>query len=350
VFEPTGNAAACWPAAPATAAGPGARPRSWPPSPAHATASTPAGHRRRPADPRSVYAVVPTFSYPDGPGGSFRGTVVVARSRNGGRSWQPPRSVWAAGAGWLTTGHQLVVLPEGTLLDVFVLLDLRSDPQRPALQVGVLRSGDRGGGWSPLTVIAELRSVGVTDLEGGDPVAGGTRFRPAVAVDSASGRVLVAWQDARFSQGQADVIALAFSADAGVTRSAPEKASATPTDVPAPDQQAFAPNLVVACDGTVGVSYFDVRHNDAGAALWTDRWLVGCHPAATSACPGPGAPAEARLTPTSFDMRQAHLLTSVGPPGCFLGDYQGLTSTGRGFLAVFAQPHDDDPASVFAAR
>jgi hypothetical protein len=52
---------------------------------------------------------------------------------------------------------------------------------------------------------------------------------------------------------------------------------------------------------------------------------------------------------SSFDIRQAHLLTSVGPPGFFLGDYQGLTSTGRGFLAVFAQPHDNDPASVFAA-
>jgi hypothetical protein len=48
-------------------------------------------------------------------------------------------------------------------------------------------------------------------------------------------------------------------------------------------------------------------------------------------------------------MRQAHLLTSVGPPGFFLGDYMGLTSIGRDFLAVFAQPHDNDPASVFAA-
>jgi hypothetical protein len=105
----------------------------------------------------------------------------------------------------------------------------------------------------------------------------------------------------------------------------------------------------VALDGTVGVSYFDLRYSDAGAALPTDRWLVGCHPTATPACSGPGARAEVRLTPSSFDIRQAHLLTSVGPPGFFLGDYQGLTSTGRGFLAVFAQPHDNDPASVFAA-
>jgi hypothetical protein len=212
-----------------------------------------------------------------------------------------------------------------------------------------MRSEDWGASWSPPAVIADLRSVGIGDPETGDPVAGGTRWQPAVAVDAASGRVYVAWQDARFSQGQADAIALARSADAGSTWTTPQKVNATPTDIPVGNQQAFAPNLAVAADGTVGVSYFDFRHNDAGAALWTDRWLVGCHPAATLACPGPGVWAEARLTPTSFDIRQAHRLTEAGPPGFFLGDYMGLTSIGRGFLAVFAQPHDHDPASVFAA-
>jgi hypothetical protein len=83
------------------------------------------------------------------------------------------------------------------------------------------------------------------------------------------------------------------------------------------NQQAFAPNLAVASDGTVGVSYFDFRHNDAGVALPTDRWLVGCQPTANPACTGRPARPEARLTVTSFDMRRAHLLTSVGPPGFF---------------------------------
>jgi hypothetical protein len=194
-----------------------------------------------PADPRAVYAVVPTFSSPSGPGGSFRGTVVFARSRNGGRSWQPPRTVLDTGDGRLTTGHQLAVLPGGTLLDVFVLIDLRTDPQRPALQVAVTRSGDRGDSWSPLTVIADLQSAGITDPETGDPVASGTRLQPAMAVDAASGRVHVAWQDARFSQGQADAIALAFSADQGATWSAPTKVNATPATIPVRNQQAFAP-------------------------------------------------------------------------------------------------------------
>jgi hypothetical protein len=41
-------------------------------------------------------------------------------------------------------------------------------------------------------VVADLRSVGVTDPESGDPVASGTRWQPAVAVDATSGRVYVA--------------------------------------------------------------------------------------------------------------------------------------------------------------
>lgn len=169
------------------------------------------------------------------------------------------------------------------------------------------------------------------------------------AVDLASGRVHVAWQDARFSHGQADAIALAWSPDDGTTWTTPAKVNATPTNIPVRNQQAFAPNLAVATDGTVGVSYFDFRHNDPAATLPTDRWLVRCHPTANPACTGRPARPEARLTTTSFDMRQAHRLTSIGPPGFFLGDYMGLTSTGRDFLAVFAQPHSNDPASVFAA-
>src|SRR6266540_1351116 len=302
-----------------------------------------------PAYPRTVYGVVPTFSYPAAPDGSFRGTVAFARSLDAGRSWQPARTVLDTGAGRLTTGHQLAVLPDRTLLDVFTLIDLREDPRRPALRVAVMRSNDRGGTWSPPTVVADIRSVGVADPETGDPVAGGTRFQPAVAVDPASGRVHVAWQDSRFSQGRADAIALAWSADDGTTWTAPKKVNATPTNIPRRNQQAFAPNLAVATDGTVGVSYFDFRHNDGKATLPTDRWLVRCHPTANPACTARPARPETRLTAVSFDMRQAHRLTSVGPPGFFLGDYMGLTSTGRDFLAVFAQPHDNDPASVFAA-
>lgn len=34
----------------------------------------------------------------------------------------------------------------------------------------------------------------------------------------------------------------------------------------------------------------------------------------------------------------------------FLRDYMGLTNAGKDFLALFSQPHDGDPVSVFARR
>jgi BNR repeat-like domain len=301
------------------------------------------------ADPRLVYGVVPFFAYPDSAGGAFRGTVAFARSRDGGRNWSAPRSILDTGDGRLTTGHQLAVLRGGVLVDVFTLLDLGADPRRPRLRVAVMRSEDRGRTWSQPAIVAEVRSVGVTDPETGDLVASGTRLQPAVAVDPAGGWVFVAWQDARFSQGQADAIALSWSRDGARTWSDPVKANATPTDVAAGNQQAFSPSLAAAADGTLGVGYSDFRFNDQGVALPTDRWLARCRPAAPPAC-GPPVRGETRLTASSFDMRQAHLLTEAGPPGFFLGDYQGLASAGSDFLAVFAQPYQHDPASVFARR
>jgi hypothetical protein len=275
--------------------------------------------------------------------------VAFARSRDGGRSWSAARSILDTGDGRLTTEHQLAVLRGGLLVDVFTLLDLGEDPRRPRLQVAVMRSEDRGRTWSPPSTVAELRSVGVTDPESGDLVASGTRLQPAVAVDPAGDRVFVAWQDARFSQGPADAIALSWSRDGARTWSDPVQANATPTDVLVPNQQAFSPSLAVAADGTLGVNYSDFRFNDEGVALATDRWLLRCRPAASLPC-APPARRETRLTASSFDMRRAHLFTVVGPPGSFLGDYQGLASAGSDFLAAFAQPHQHDPASVFARR
>jgi hypothetical protein len=51
------------------------------------------------------------------------------------------------------------------------------------------------------------------------------------------------------------------------------------------------------------------------------------------------------VTANSFDVRLAPFAR-----GLFLGDYEGLTSQSGQFLALFAQTHGWDPASVFFAR
>jgi hypothetical protein len=257
--------------------------------------------------------------------------VVFARSRDGGSSWLPARSILDTGADRLTTGHQLVVLPGGSLLDVFTLIGLHTDPQQPELQVAMMRSDDRGDSWSRPTGIAELRSVGVVDPESGVPVASGTRLQPAVAVDAASGRAFVAWQDARFSRGQADAIALSWSRDGGRTWSRPVKANVTPIDIPVQTSRRSRR-----------------RWRYRPMARWASATLTSA--STTRASPWRPIAGCCAAAPPHRRMRQAHRLTQAGPPGFFLGDYQGLNSAASDFLAVFAQPHQDDPASVFARR
>lgn len=302
-----------------------------------------------PTDPGLVYSVVPRFSEPDANGGAFRGKVYFTRSRDGGKTWRPARKIFDTGKGGLTTGHQIVVLPDGTLVDVFTLISFADNPRQSETHVAVVRSTNQGRSWSRLTIVAELRSAGATDPQTGDPVASGSSFLTDAAVDPATGRIHLVWQDARFQGGQADAIALSSSADGGRTWTRPVKVNATPTNIPVADQQAFTASVDVTARGAVGVAYSDFRRNDEATALWTDRYLVRCHPRAAEGCTSAGGFGdEVRLTEASFDMRQAPYLQSIGPGGFFLGDYMGLTATGRDFVAVFARPHRDDPASVYA--
>jgi hypothetical protein len=51
-----------------------------------------------------------------------------------------------------------------------------------------------------------------------------------------------------------------------------------------------------------------------------------------------------RLTDASFDLKKA------AQNGSFVGDYEGLTTIGRDFVAAWSMPHDNDLDSVFFRR
>ncbi|MFD2420543.1 sialidase family protein [Amycolatopsis pigmentata] len=280
-----------------------------------------------PADPRSVYSVAPKFSEPFLDGVPYRGRVYVSRSRDAGRDWDPPVLAYDTGDGALATGHQLLALPDRTLLDVFTLVRQPGSAGQ-SKEIAVMRSTDHGAHWSAPATVAGLSSRGTYDPRDHHPVNTGSSLVAAAAVDPETGRVYVAWQDARFTNGIADAIAASVSADGGHTWSPPVRVNATPATIPVAGRQAFAPTVAVARDGTVGVASYDFRHDDDNTPLWTDRWLVRCRPDLAEC-------AEERLTGTSFDTRAATDI-GVGPPGFFLGSTQGLAAAGRDFLAVFA--------------
>lgn len=261
----------------------------------------------------------------------FREDALFARTTDGGATWQPAQNLTNFQANESAFGNQIVVEPDGTLLDVFTHLKGSGNQGAKADQnhVGVMRSTDNGLHWSGIIDGPAEEVIDVTDPDTGAPVRDGEPVLD-VAVDPSNGNLYAVWVDARFSGFAHDDIALSMSTDGGLTWSDPIKVNQAPTNIPAGDQQAFTPSVAVAADGTVAVTYYDLRNNTAAPGLATDYWLV--HASGNFTNPSSWSSDEKRLTNASFDMEQA-------PPtsrGYFLGDYDGLSAAGNNFYSLFA--------------
>jgi len=299
-----------------------------------------------PADSRYVYAVWDRLVFPSDRSrgdasalraSAYRGPTWFARTIDGGATWEAARQIYDPGQNNQTIGNQIAVLGNGTLVNIFdEILNFKNAKKQRGLNVAVIRSSDRGATWGRRIVVDRLGAVGVRDPDTGFPVRTGDII-PDIA---ASGQnVYAVWQDARFTGGVADQVLFSQSADGGLTWSPSIRVSQSPGSV-----QAFTPSVDVRPDGTVVVSYYDFRNNDAGTPLETDYWAVSC--ASTSNCAAASSwGSEVRLTDTSFDMAQAPVAR-----GYFVGDYEGLANDGGDFLAFFSQQHGTDGASIFARR
>ncbi len=271
---------------------------------------------------------------------SFREPAWFSRTTDGGLTWEPARNIYDRSEFNGTIGNQILVAKNGDLLDFFdeFFIHKNSDKQRGE-SMSVIRSTDKGVTWSKQsTVIAPSREIGAFDPDTGRPIRaeGGL---PEVAIDRASGAIYVVWQDASFSG--VDEIAFSKSTDNGKTWSMPIKVNQTPRSSTAADQQAFVAGVHVTPNGTVAVTYYDFRNNDANPGVPTDHWIVHCHSDCTSAASWTGN--ENRLTTTSFDIEQAP--AARGPFGYFLGEYEGLTNIGNAFAPVFVAVNNGNPAN-----
>ncbi len=329
-----------------------------------------------PTDGDFVYAVWDRLDLPPGTvinpenviGLGFKGPAMFSRTADGGRTWEPPRIVYNPAGNNQTIGNQIVVLPNGTLLNFFnEILNFRNDDggRQFDFNLSLIRSTDKGATWTrgrpiraakmvPRTLFTPPPFIGVFDPETGDPVRTEDVI-PEVAVDPNDGNLYAVWQDARFSNNGdfsdpnklIDEIAFSMSTDGGLTWSRPIKINKTPTTIALGNRQAFTPSVHVADDGTIGVTYYDFRNNTPDpATLPTDYFIVHCHPITATTCASSvNWGNEKRLTNTSFDMRQAPLAR-----GFFVGDYEGLAADGNDFVTLFSQSHDSDPASIFFRR
>jgi len=287
-----------------------------------------------PYDARYVYAVWDRLAGTSTRPTQSRGPTWFARTTDGGATWEAARIIYDPGANAQTIGNQIVVLPDGTVLNVFALIQNASAPNMSAQKifVAILRSTDKGATWSDATLVSTNQTIGVADVKTGAPVRTG-EILPSVAVDPHSGAIYVVWQDARFSGQARDGIAFSRSLDGGMTWSQPVRVNR------ASDVQAFVPSIAVGGNGAIAVTYYDFRNDTADpSSLLTNYWRV-------SSEDGGDSWSEAGLA-GPFD-----LLVAPNAGGYFLGDYEGLVWSGDSFLSFFVAANSgnaQNPTDVFS--
>jgi hypothetical protein len=291
-----------------------------------------------PADSRRVYAV---WDRSNEQGGQ---PIWFSRTTDGGRSWEPAKIIYDPTPRF-TIANQIVVQPDGTLIDVFFdgPAGAAEEPDRPyakpratrtPLEAGdnlvrIVRSTDHGRTWSKPVTVAEIDPADIVDPDGHQPLRTAD-IVPDIAVDHHTGRLYVVWQDASVTRSGAAIL-LTSSGDGGRHWTRPVKVSKTPDSPPQGDGQAFTAMVDVASDGGVGVTYYDFRKNTPAKGALTDYWIVTCHGASCASDPGRW---REQHVGGSFDVT---LAPDAG--GYFLGDYMGLDHVGPAFASVFTQTH-----------
>ena len=271
-----------------------------------------------------------------------KGPAILSRSTDGGATWSNPQPIYTRNDG--TLGNQIVVLPNGTLLDFFVdfVVKSGSNPQLYNAYLSFVKSTDHGKTWTSTATRIDQALISCTGSV--DPANPSLYARDgcdlfSVAVDPQNAALYLVWQDNSFSGNQVDQVAFTKSTDGGAHWSMPVKVSQTPAG-PILDEQAFTPSVAVDSNGTVGVTYYDNRYDNPVTNQSTDYWGI-------TSTTGGASWTETRLTTSSFDIE--HAPTAGGC--CFLGDYEGLAGTGSGFQAAFVVADNSvGPVTYLEAR
>jgi hypothetical protein len=194
--------------------------------------------------------------------------------------------------------------------------------------VGLVSSDDRGDTWSQERIIAPF--VKLTG-QPGTTIKFGGKFSITTAqdilqgaVDPASGRILVAFSDARHSGGRFLSVSLTSSLD-GITWTEPVQVS------PRIEAHAWLPSVAIDSAHRLGVSYLDVR---SWSADTTKEEIPTEHTLAVY-------PLGADGTPGARPDHRLDQFTLLGPKSGRggTGDYQALVGLRRGFVSVYVKHH-----------
>lgn len=276
-----------------------------------------------PFDPELVYATWTLFR-------NGVTSLLVARSTNGGEKWGPPIPIATFGTvnpavvAFFRQGAQIVVLPDGTLVNAFYRILFDQKNLVVTFEQALFRSTDNGKRWERIDIaVDEFVPANAFDPELGIPLRDAGEI-PDIAVDDSTGALYLTWQQ-RNTRGRVEVV-VSRSLDGGFTWSTPMRVSQQSETV-----QSFLPAVSVNDDGVVGVLYYDFRNDVLGdLPLSTDVHLALFDDELTSL-------GERRITAESFDMRQ---MVITGSRGYFPGDYVGLDTAGADFAAAYTVAND----------
>ena len=267
---------------------------------------------------------------------AFRGLPMFSMTEDGGATWSQPISMLNSNI--YTQGNQIVVLPDGTLVDVMAALFRGSGIQPTPQQYfwGALRSTNGGKTWGAPIQVAPLGTALLTNPDIPNPTSFDETVRagdylPDAAVDQSNGTIYMVFAD-HIGNGW-NHVKMTKSTDGGKRWSTPTVVGETP-----PTTHSFNGTVEVTQDGTVAVLFYDFRNNTPSPGLPTDMWLAHSHDG--------GATWSEQHVYGPFDMEKAPVAR-----GWFLGDCQGVAAAGNDLILYFAVTTSaEDSADVISVR
>ena len=256
--------------------------------------------------------------------------LAFSRSANGGKTFSPVSLVEgnapfctnpATGRSTNSTkcdavqGAIPVVEPNGTLVIASPYIDLMSG--RIPTRLLAISSRDGGSTWNTPVLVATIHDI--------DGIFPPERYRnlslPAFACDPQTGQLYLTWSDK--GTGDADIL-FTTSKDHGMTWSVPIRVNDDPIRTRA---NQFQPQMAVAPDGVISISFFDTRLDPQHRFI--DVYL------AQSIDHGKSFLKSIRVTTQSWEPSVDAPVDEYGQQ--FIGDYQGLAADN-----YFAHPFWND--------
>lgn len=252
----------------------------------------------------------------DAPLDCFDGPAMFSRTTDFGHTWSTPIPIVPTPANEQTIANQIVVDPAtDTLYDFYMYIHADN-----SLTIEDVASHDGGLTWGARQIVSDSQTVGVSDPNTGDFLRTGDII-PQPAIDPATGRLYVVWQDSRANSTDANEDALFISSSTlgGLTGT-----WSTPAVVNEPnDEAAFTPAIKVLGDGKVAVQYYVLRGRPGKgpkgpkgkAGVLTTGVVLR-----TSNGPGTSFTKPEKKVGNDFNM-----LAAPWSSGWFTGDYEGLS-------------------------